>query len=870
MRILLSLLCLWPLCAQLVPPFPAGMPETTLAQPILDTRTNQFALSSVVNAHAPGVQESYGGIGSAIDFFSANTVMLSWPPPAEAFSIYQVNQPTTARIPAAPINPQPGGPPVPGTPVTVPAPYSGYTVGSSPAGDFGFEWGGAQYLFLTRESGSSLAALVTSGADFKVHALRSVNSGATWNELDAADAPDILPRPSGAGGGFYTVARDGDKALVLWVNHRSYDGTDQMLGLGMGNGLDVPGLSVTRFDLTLGAWTGATKSYYGKLPPYPWHADYLYRVGSTLVDGAGHTQLCTVQGTSGSVIPVFDDSGGSIVEGTTLTWRDIGITGGVPPWVSLVRFRLGSGIVDSGGHLQQVTTNAGNTGVTGGSVPTWNHAGGTTTDGAITWTDLGIAATGPALDVFAVQSAYFLQLLVRGTNDYVLYFAGARELLTPSGGGSPPPFLYARAYAAAFDGTTFGPDTLLPDQAGVTAPSDPLSAVVDAAHIVHFMYGYGGTNTIFFNDGNSAYHVGMAADGTFGATRTVSDSVSRFHDFTQSNLVAFTDTIGRIAFAANVNESGTGNPVGMHFFYAPAGALDPSWAEAVVSPGQPWDAGAGLSPYWSYSSGRVGDAITRGVSLAYASGQLVCVWNVSTNPNDVTGNSSVGSWWWSSTPATAIAWAAPALLIPAPDLLTLFPVWSASVQYHTGDVVQDGIPPLPYFVYKARVDNLNVSLGTFGTWGRPDQSPVNVYPSQPVMFPMAGGIGLVTNWQFDEESDFTQFTAILPPAPSPPGPDVVLAFPGTVLARRGMYGTYTYGKPKHPEGQLIWLGPGGYFRNSNPSGACDRTKILALPVVTIPSGIVWNCPDSGIWKQGITWAEDIGWWSTQTIHWRAM
>lgn len=87
-----------------------------------------------------------------------------------------------------------------------------------------------------------------------------------------------------------------------------------------------------------------------------------------------------------------------------------------------------------------------------------------------------------------------------------------------------------------------------------------------------------------------------------------------------------------------------------------------------------------------------------------------------------------------------------------------------------------------------------------------------------------------------------------------------------VFVRRGMYSTY----PHTPaQGTLIWLGPGSFFRSSNPSGRCDATALPVLPVVTIPSGVVWNCV-SGNWKQGITWDEDAGWWATQAIQWRSI
>lgn len=86
-----------------------------------------------------------------------------------------------------------------------------------------------------------------------------------------------------------------------------------------------------------------------------------------------------------------------------------------------------------------------------------------------------------------------------------------------------------------------------------------------------------------------------------------------------------------------------------------------------------------------------------------------------------------------------------------------------------------------------------------------------------------------------------------------------------VFARRGMYSTYP---STHAQGQLVFLGPANYFRNNNPSGACNIFSTLVLPTITIPSGVVWNCTNSR-WVQGIQWGQDIGWWNTTTIAWRS-
>lgn len=56
------------------------------------------------------------------------------------------------------------------------------------------------------------------------------------------------------------------------------------------------------------------------------------------------------------------------------------------PWAALTYFPLGFGILDSANHWQKVT--AITTGVTGSTVPSFNHSG-STTDSGVTWTDQG-------------------------------------------------------------------------------------------------------------------------------------------------------------------------------------------------------------------------------------------------------------------------------------------------------------------------------------------------------------------------------------------------------------------------------------------------------------------------------------------------
>lgn len=65
-------------------------------------------------------------------------------------------------------------------------------------------------------------------------------------------------------------------------------------------------------------------------------------------------------------------------------------------WMARYPFPLGTIIIDGGsGHAQQVIT-AGYAGMarSGATVPSWNHAGGTTVDGDLVWKDLGVSPTG--------------------------------------------------------------------------------------------------------------------------------------------------------------------------------------------------------------------------------------------------------------------------------------------------------------------------------------------------------------------------------------------------------------------------------------------------------------------------------------------
>lgn len=96
---------------------------------------------------------------------------------------------------------------------------------------------------------------------------------------------------------------------------------------------------------------------------------------------------------------------GTTYEGLYLIWG-VASTNGWTPGTTLA---TGYELVDPAGHIQKVTTG----GVTSTTVvgltippPTWNDAGGTTSDGSVVWTDQGVS-TGPGGPITASFQFYF-------------------------------------------------------------------------------------------------------------------------------------------------------------------------------------------------------------------------------------------------------------------------------------------------------------------------------------------------------------------------------------------------------------------------------------------------------------------------------
>lgn len=82
-------------------------------------------------------------------------------------------------------------------------------------------------------------------------------------------------------------------------------------------------------------------------------------------------------------------------------------------WQPNHSYVLNTLIIDSGGHVQKVTT----AGTSSGTIPTFNHSLGTTSDGTVVWTDQGVSVTNGVLEfsaASAVQTAQGVGLRVGG------------------------------------------------------------------------------------------------------------------------------------------------------------------------------------------------------------------------------------------------------------------------------------------------------------------------------------------------------------------------------------------------------------------------------------------------------------------------
>jgi hypothetical protein len=111
------------------------------------------------------------------------------------------------------------------------------------------------------------------------------------------------------GGLFYEDITDLNGAIAVYANATLVAVTTDYTIIGPG--LAIPGASFMGMVIF---WN----------PPAPaWVAGHSYALNALILDPAGHIQKVTTAGTSGTLIPIFDDAGGTTPDGAgALVWTD--------------------------------------------------------------------------------------------------------------------------------------------------------------------------------------------------------------------------------------------------------------------------------------------------------------------------------------------------------------------------------------------------------------------------------------------------------------------------------------------------------------------------------------------------------------------
>jgi hypothetical protein len=124
----------------------------------------------------------------------------------------------------------------------------------------------------------------------------------------------------------------------------------------------------------------------------PWLPMHGYTVGQEVLDSHFQIQVVSVAGTSGAAAPAWSAIIGHSTTDGTVHWLDQGVQSAVTlaAWAASHAYTLHSKILDNNKNVEFVTK----AGTSGALMPTFNGAaGGTTTDGTVTWTNLGVIAT---------------------------------------------------------------------------------------------------------------------------------------------------------------------------------------------------------------------------------------------------------------------------------------------------------------------------------------------------------------------------------------------------------------------------------------------------------------------------------------------
>jgi hypothetical protein len=125
----------------------------------------------------------------------------------------------------------------------------------------------------------------------------------------------------------------------------------------------------------------------------PWKPSTSYTVGQEVLDSNFQIQVVVLAfGASGTTVPDWSTTVGAITSDGLVTWLNQGVQSAVTPpaWAATHLYSTDAKILDSHNNIQLATVG----GTSGGASPTFSQTvGGTTTDGTVTWTNLGVIAT---------------------------------------------------------------------------------------------------------------------------------------------------------------------------------------------------------------------------------------------------------------------------------------------------------------------------------------------------------------------------------------------------------------------------------------------------------------------------------------------
>ncbi len=124
-----------------------------------------------------------------------------------------------------------------------------------------------------------------------------------------------------------------------------------------------------------------------------WQPSTIYTAGQEILDSNFHIEVVETGGTSSSSAPFWATSTGGTTGDGGITWLDQGPSTVVTPaaWIKNHTYTTGVEILDSNNNIERATVHLA---MSGPNPPVWNTiVGGSTADGAQTWTNFGAIAT---------------------------------------------------------------------------------------------------------------------------------------------------------------------------------------------------------------------------------------------------------------------------------------------------------------------------------------------------------------------------------------------------------------------------------------------------------------------------------------------